>query len=260
MFNLFKAKTENHLCLSDYNKIWSKFCFLDESGSLNDRMNPFFTIGMIKCSQPYYLYSKLLYERAKYNFHDEMKFNKLSKLNITFLKLAIDLFLEARSTFFYSYTLDKEGQYFRREFNADQWRAYEQITVRLLTAALGGQENEILILIADHMTCPKHVKYEVTVKNEFNQLNCRLALAGVCRFDSKGNDLIQIVDLIIGAVNYDLKLALGFVSGDKYKIEFVKHIKNQLGVGNFCDGFRNKMFNIFVDKDHKQRLPIRAQK
>ncbi len=241
------------LKLKEYEKIWTKFCFLDESGALDPKSAPFFTIGLIKCSQPYYLYSRLNYERNKRNFYDEMKFNKLSKNNIDFNKFAIDAFLDTKSVWFYSYTVDKQGGYFQREFDGNPWSAYENISIRLAESALA--PSEILMLLADHVTTPKVVCYEVNVKNKINQKANRLAMAGVCRFDSKGNDLIQVVDLFIGAINYDLKIATGMVAkGDRYKKEFVRHIKDKLGVTNFTDGFRDKKFNIFVDQDLKQRL------
>lgn len=243
------------LKLKDYNKIWTKFCFLDESGSLDPKTAPYFTVGLIKCSQPYYLYSKLVYERNKRNFHDEMKFNKLSRLNIDFAKYAIESFLDTRSIWFYSYTVDKHGNYFQREFCGNPWAAYEQISIRLAKSALS--RSEILILLADHVTTPKNVCYEVNVKRKINEKAGRLAMAGVCRFDSKGNDLLQLVDLFIGAINYDLKMATGVVGmGDKYKKELVRFIKDNLGVNDFINGFRNRKFNIFVDKDLKQRLPL----
>ena len=241
--------------MKDYDKIWTKFCFLDESGSLDPKTAPFFTVGLIKCSQPYFLYSKLTYERNKRRFYDEMKFNKLSRLNIDFIKFAIESFLDTRSIWFYSYTLDKHGNYFQREFDGNPWNAYEQISIRLAESALS--PNEILILLADHVITPKSVHYEVCVKNRMNKKIGRLAMACVCRFDSKGNDLLQIVDLFIGAINYDLKMATGIIGmGDKYKKELVKFIKNNLGLKDFTDGFRNRQFNIFVDKDLKQRLPL----
>src|SRR3989344_2740280 len=72
------VKTED-LRLSEYDQIWTKFCFLDETGNLNNPTDPFFTVGILKLSQPYYLTNKLQHERSKKNFHDELKFNKLSK-------------------------------------------------------------------------------------------------------------------------------------------------------------------------------------
>ena len=64
MFGKFfqKDKDGSDLKLADYKSIWTKFCFLDESGSLNDSKDLFFTVGFIKCSQPYYLQSKIIYD------------------------------------------------------------------------------------------------------------------------------------------------------------------------------------------------------
>ena len=56
-----------------------------------------------------------------------------------------------------------------------------------------------------------------------NNKTGRLALAGVCRIDSKANDLLQLVDLIIGVISYDLKIEAGVIkSGDQYKKELLK--------------------------------------
>jgi hypothetical protein len=252
--NLEKKQEDNtgNIKLKDFDNIWTKFCFLDESGSLDPNSAPFFTLGLIKCSQPYYLYSKIMYERSRKKFYDEMKFNKLSKLNIDFAKFAIESFFDIKSCWFYSYTLDKHGGYFQREFCGDPWVAYEDISIRLSESALSS--SEILVLLADHVTTPKNVRYELNVKNKININAKRLAMAGVCRFDSKGNDLLQVVDLFIGAINYDLKLLTGVVKGNKYKIELVNFIKNNLGVLDFSNGFRNRKFNIFVDKDFKERF------
>ena len=198
-FNIKKEIKTEELMLKDYDQIWTKFCFLDESGSLNNKTEPYFTLGILKMSQPYYLQNKILYERTKANFYNE-------------------------------------------------WKAYENITLKLMAAVLA--ENEILILIADHIVTPRDIKFEVNVKKIFNNKNKRLAIAGVCRFDSKSNDLLQVTDLLIGAITYDLKLQAGLVSGDKHKIELVNYIKNNLGIINFVNGFKNRDFNIFVEKNN----------
>ncbi|MBL7155243.1 MAG: DUF3800 domain-containing protein [Candidatus Portnoybacteria bacterium] len=231
MFKLFK-KDSKELTLADYKDIWTPFCFLDESGNINDPKNPFFTVGFIKCSQPYYIGSKIVYERTKQNFYDEMKFNKLSKKNLNFAKFVLDLFFSTRSLYFHSYSLDKQGNYFNREFGGNPWKAYEDISIRVLKSAV--PFNEILIVIADYVTTPRDIRFEVNVKRRINEELNRLAIAGVCRFDSKTNDLLQLADLMIGAINYDLK--------------------------NFTNGFKNYMFNIFVDKDVKQRLPLNEKR
>lgn len=246
----FKPKKETNtedLKLSEYNNIWTKFCFLDETGSLSSPKDPFFTIGIIKMSQPYYLQSKIMYERNVRNFHDELKFNTLSKNSIEFAKFAIGTLLDTRSIDFYSYTTKKGSWYYEKNFKENQWVAYEKITLKLLEKALS--KNEILILVADHVTTPKDIKFEVNTKKNFNASKKRLALAGAVRFDSKSNDLLQIVDLLIGSVTYDLKLIEEVVPGSKVKIELVDYLKKNLGVASFADGFRNRNFNIFVENN-----------
>jgi hypothetical protein len=241
------SQTNTHdLKLSEYHKIWTKFCFLDETGNLNDTKDPYFTVGIIKMSQPHYLQSKILYERQKRNFHDEMKFNMLSKHNIEFSKFCIASLLDTRSVYFYSYTISKKSSYYLSHFNGNPWQAYEEITQKLLEASLS--EQEIVILIADHITTPKDVHFEVNTKKNFNSKKGRLALAGVCRFDSKSNDLLQLVDLIIGTISYEIKMSKKIVPGSKYKIELVDFLKTNLGATTFINGFRNRIFNIFVDK------------
>lgn len=246
-FEFNKDTHTEDLKLSDHNQIWTKFCFLDETGSLMSQDNPYFTVGVIKMSQPYYLQSKILYERTVRNFHDELKFNKLSKNNIKFAKFVIDSFFETKSVNFYSYTTKKDSWYFKKNFEGDQWEAYEKITFKLMDAALS--EHEILILIADHVTVPKTTRFEVNTKKNFNSSKKRLALAGVCRFDSRSNDLLQIVDLLIGAITYDLKLSDGIVHGSTYKSELVDYLKKNLEVDTFRDRFKNRNFSVFVEND-----------
>lgn len=253
-FKYNKEVETKNLKLADYDQIWSKFCFLDESGSLSNSGEPLFTLGIIKISQPFYLSSKISYERSKRKFFDEIKFNKISKNNIDFAKFIIDSFFDTKSLNFYSYTLDKDGVFYKSNFAKNPWQAYEEISLALLNDAVLAHK-EILVLIADYITTPSSVKYEVNIKKIMNAKKGRLAMAGVCRFDSKSNDLLQVADLFIGIVTYDLKVSAGMVSGDKYKKQLVSYFKENLGVKNFVEGFKNRNFNIFVDKDFKKRLP-----
>lgn len=246
------------LRLSDYKNIWSKFCFLDESGSLNNPTESFFTVGFIKCSQPYYLQSKISYERSKRQFYDELKFNKLSKNNFDFAIFALNALFSTKNQDFASYTLDKTGDYFQRSFGGDPWQAYEDISIRVIQSSVS--KNEILTIIADYVTVPRDIRFEVNVKRKINETLARLAVNGVVRFDSRSNDLLQLTDLLVGAITYDLKLSTGLIQrGDKYKRRFTEQLKRNLGVVTFLEGFKNYNFNVFVDKDVKKRLPFPEQ-
>src|SRR3989338_5328271 len=218
----FKSNKEiktKDLKLADFDKIWTKFCFLDETVTLSDQKDQYFTVGILKMSQPYYLQSKIFYERSKIRFYDEVKFNKLSKNNVSFAKTIIDTLFETRSISFCSYSISTKSDYYLKRFDKNPWLAYEQITLKLLDATLS--EQEIIVLIADHVTT------------------------------TKDNDLLQLVDLLIGAVTYDIKFSKNLVDGSKYKLEVVDYLKRKLGADSFLKGFKNHNFNIFVDKtDH----------
>lgn len=244
-FKFLKDKKTEDLTLKDYDKIWTKFCFLDETGTLSNKTDEYFTVGILKMSQPYYLQNKLIFERNKARFHDEMKFNKASKNNVEFIKKALDALFETKSISFYSYTISTRSKYYLENFNKNPWLAYEEITLKLLDQALLNQE--IIILIADHVTTPKEIKFEVNSKKNFNSHKKRLALAGVCRIDSKANDLLQVVDILIGAVTYNLKLKNKIVSGSKFKIEILDYIKKKMRAEDLVGNLRNGTFNIFME-------------
>src|SRR3989338_6197049 len=139
----FKSNKEiktGDLKLADFDKIWTKFCFLDETGTLSDQKDQYFTVGILKMSQPYYLQSKLFFERSKIRFYDEVKFNKLSKKNMGFAKTMIDALFETRSISFYSYSINTRSDYYVKNFDKSPWLAYEQITLKLLNATLANHE------------------------------------------------------------------------------------------------------------------------
>jgi len=216
---------------------------------------------MIKCSQPSYLASRVAYERSAGRFYDELKFNKLSNLNINFAEKVIDVYLDTKSLNFSSYTLDKRGSYFSRQYGGDPWKAYEDISVRLIRSNLFS--SEVLAVIADYVTTPREIKFEASVKKRINTDTQRFSIMGVVRIDSRSNDVLQIVDLMIGAINYDLKLTTGLTkSGDRHKRQFVDYLKSKLEVRDFLNygnGFRNRGFNIFIDKSVMERTSLDYQ-
>lgn len=241
---IFGNNKENHkLTLADYKQIWTPFCFLDESGTLDPKTQPYFTVGMIKCSQPYYLQQKIRYIREKNNFWWEIKFSDINKVKLKTATEILDALFETRSVHFSSYSINKKSEYFKKEFNSDPFVAYEQITKHLLRGNL--RKNEVLVVLADNMVTPKRNKFEVNVKNSTNNKFKRLAIAGVCRLDSRANDLLQLADLLIGSINYELLVREKIIEKQsKYKMEFITHLKNNLGVDNLTEDFRNFTFNI----------------
>lgn len=229
--------------LKEYTKLRTPFCFFDETGNLNDKANRYFAMGMLKCSQPYFLDYEIQQLRQREKFFDEIKFNKLSKKNINFILKILDLIFKIPGLKFSSFLINKDDIDFQSEFKNDLWLAYEVFAEKLLIGNISPRE--IIIVIADYVTTPRNVKFEIKVKHAVNNHFKRLALAGVCRVDSKGVNLIQIVDLILGAIAYDYKMKNKLVSGDRYKIKFLNEFKKNLRIKSFIGGFRDSNFNVY---------------
>lgn len=229
--------------LKDYTKLRTPFCFFDETGNLNDKANRYFAMGMLKCSQPYYLDYEVQRLRQKEKFYDEIKFNKISRKNIDFALKVLDTVFSMPGLKFSFFVINKDDVDFHTEFKNDLWLAYEVFAEKLLIGNISPRE--IVIVLADYVTTPPTVKFEVNVKHSVNNHFKRLAVAGVCRVDSKGVNLVQIVDLVLGATVYDYKLTNKLATGDKHKIKLLNYLKKKLKLKTFVGGFRNSGFNLF---------------
>lgn len=236
--------SEKLLTIKDFKKIRTPFVFFDETGSVNDRNNRYFGLGMIKCMQPYFLDSKIRKIREKNNFYDEIKSNKVGKKNFRVMKEIIDAIFTTPGIKFGCIVINKDHLDFKAEFKNDPYLAYQNFTEELLKKNIG--KTELLIVLADYISTPDNIKFEVDVKHNMNKHFERLAVCGVHRVDSIGINLIQITDLLLGAVVYEFKYRNKLVSGDRSKIGLYKYILRKVGIKTFVNGNKKKRFNVMI--------------
>ena len=241
--------------LKDYKKIRTPFAFFDETGSINDKANRFFCLGMIKCMQPFFLDSKIREVRERNNFYDEIKWNTLSKAKSAVILDIVKAVFDTPGIYFSCIVIDKNNVNFEKEFDNNPYKAYQEFTEILLKQ--GVEENEILTILADFVTTPKNIKFEVDVKHNINKNLNRLAIGGIHRVDSKGVNIIQIVDLFIGAVSYSYKIDLKLVPGDKNKIKVLNVILRRLDIKSFSGGLNSKRFKVL---EYNNGLAVSAKK
>lgn len=244
---VLRSDRKTSFSLKDYTVLRTPFCFFDETGNLNDKSNRYFAMGMVKCSQPYFLDYKVQLLRQREKFYDEIKFNKISRKNIKFILKTLESVFTTPGLKFSFFVINKDNVDFQTQFKNDPWLAYEIFAEKLLIGNIS--HREIVVVLADYVTTPPNVKFEVNVKHAVNNHFKRLAVAGVCRIDSKGTNLIQIVDLMLGTVVYDYKVIHKLVSGDKHKMKLLSELKRKLKIKSFVGGFRDSMFNV-----HEYRL------
>lgn len=241
--------------LKDYKKIRTPFVFFDETGSINDKANRFFCLGMVKCMQPFFLDSKIREVRERNHFYDEIKWNTLSMAKSAVILDIIKAVFDTPGIYFSCIVIDKNNVNFEKEFDNNPYKAYQEFTEILLKQAI--DENEILTILADFVTTPKNIKFEVDVKHNINKNLDRLAIGGIHRVDSKGVNIIQIADLFIGAVSYSYKINLKLVSGDKNKIRVLSAILRKLETKSFAGGLSSKRFKVF---EHNNGLKAENKK
>jgi hypothetical protein len=233
----------------DYRDIKTSFCFLDETGLLNSEKDKYFALGIIKCKNPEKLYNIFRSIRDRNNYHEELKWAQINS-PIRF-KVATDFFkcfLRDTDTEFNCIILNKNELDFQKEYNNDLSRVYRSFTISLLKLIVGKIPEEVLIVLADNYFTPENFDLENTIKKFTNSHYQKFVVAGVCQIDSKCSDLLQLTDLVLGAIVYDLKKIDGIIQGasNTYKRKFLNFIYQKLQIKKSffinSSGFRTRNY------------------
>lgn len=105
---------------------------------------------------------------------------------------------------------------------------------------IGKEPDEVMIVLADDYFSPPAINLEVTIKKFVNDHYKNFVIAGVCQIDSKSSDLLQLTDLILGAIIYDLKRQEGLVKKQNtYKRKFLNFMYQKLKIKKSF--FRNNL-------------------
>lgn len=224
---------------------------MDETGVLNRPEDRFFALGIIKTEKPETLYNPLQYLRDKNQFYDEIKWKNISAKNYPMLEKALQIFADEQKARFAAVILDKKQLDFQAYFANDFWRVCESFTVLLLRGNVAKNEN--LVVLADYYPSPKENLFEQNVKIRVNQFLKRPAILAVCRLNSKTCDVLQLADLLLGAVVYDFKIKHRLIAHpSKTNQKFLKEIKMKSGVKNFCERVKNRKLNILPFTGNKK--------
>jgi hypothetical protein len=207
------------------------FCFLDETGLIHSDKDKFFALGIIKCSNPEKIYNKIRKIRQKYNYNEEMKWSELTrKIRFNVAREMFDIFLTENAEF-NGIILDKDKLDFEKHYNNNLNKAYRSFSISLLKLIIGKNPDEVLIILADDYFTPVGIDLEVTIKKFINDHYKKFVVAGVCQIDSKSSDLLQLTDLILGAIVYDLKKREGIVQKqNEFKKKFLNFVYQKLNV------------------------------
>lgn len=180
--------------------------------------------------------------RDRKHFYDEIKWSSVSAKKLPILKILADVFFSSDATLTI-FVCDKTKHDPIARFG-DQFGAYEALARQLVHGTI--RRGETLFLIADEYSTPPAVTFEENVRDYVNGRLGRPGVAGVCRMRSSGVDLLQLIDLFVGAIVYEYKAQSGIVglSAYKPKTQLLEHIKTKAGVSTFVGGYRDDKINV----------------
>ncbi len=253
----------------------NRFYFIDSSGILSrDR---FFGVGLlvirnvgdmidklVKNSQPAYNASKnnkrLHIEKLiaigdkdeairilKSNSHFEMKFDNLRKSTELFYKKMIDIFLSDQENRFSTMIIDKDNPAFNNGNIHDAWENYTGYTANLIAKEMKNLPDDNACIIVDEISKPsnKPLSLENTILSKLRDETIKDTtikfdnIFGALSIESHSNMLMQLTDVLLGAVMYDFKKKNGMTSEltEKRKEDLVAKMRQTFMVSTLAQNF-----------------------
>lgn len=255
----------------------NRFCFIDSSGILaQDR---FFGVGLlvirnvgdmidklVKNSQPAYSTSKnnkklhidkLLAAGEKdevirileSNGHFEMKFDNLRKSTEPYYKKMVDIFLSDQENRFSAMLIDKNNPAFSGGDTHDAWESYTNYTAILTAKEMLNLPDDNMCVVVDEISKPsnKPLSLENTILSKLRDETIKNPVMkfdnvfGVLSIESHSNMLMQLTDVLLGAVMYDFKKNSRMTSRrtESRKDNFVDKLRQTFTVDTLAQNFEH---------------------
>lgn len=191
---------------------------IDESGSQSGSGR--FVMGAVKVRQSGQLERAIQGVREKHRYLDrEFKFSRISSDNA---KVFTDLIaaLEASDAHIVASVVDTTAggsQFGRpRRGSKEAWEIHAEIISRLLAGCIN--KRELVSVLLDGITTPIGCSLSDTVRDVTNRKLRATGVVTAAALDSKTNDLLQVADLIAGAVRHERLRTAGTPRSDKGRV------------------------------------------
>jgi hypothetical protein len=170
--------------------------WVDESGS-RTTANDCFVVAALKTRQSEKLQRDVRAIRETHSFDRELKFGRVSDHSLKVYNEVIDLLADSNVRVAATVV---DGSVYNPFREAKPWRAQAHVIARLVQGNVN--RNEIVTVFMDHVTTPAEVAMGDVVKREVNSKIGATAVVEAVSLDSKSNDLLQVADLLAGAIFY----------------------------------------------------------
>lgn len=183
----------------------------------------------------------------KKTYHFELKFDRISPIKIPNYKEMIRLFLGDPELRFSVMVIDKQKPGYDDNFFSTTWDAYTSYVATLVTNELVNLPKEEMVLVLDEINKPKtaRLSLEDTILEKIQKRCAKYNQRELCkivnafRVESHSNLLMQLTDVLLGAVMFDFKDKVGLISSKlkTKKEEVVKELRNGLNIDSLAGTF-----------------------
>lgn len=197
------------------------YIFFDESGTGGD--NLYLGLGVIVCSDPAIIHEKLDTIRKKHRYFNEIKFEKMSKKRFKICQLFLKIFKEEAISF-KAVIVNKERVGIEN-FDYKHWVRFNQIADDLINSVV--KDTDSIQIYADEKTSPAEDNFSEYL------LTHVIGVKEIVIVNSKAYDLIQLCDLLLGAVRasyegviknpYKKKISKMMGTFPKQKVDFYEY-------------------------------------
>ena len=179
---------------------------------------------ILSCDEPPSLgeIDRLMYSTR----HHEYKFSEVTRFNLQQYIDLINLYFSFSEPQFHALILDRlDPAYSLSQWNNDEWKAYSHLTRELLARSLDRDVFAIVDLQGKPDKSPVYVE----------DILCSVpAVKGCLRATSDMSIYLQLVDILLGCVQFDLKDANGYYNAASRRADekrtLVNLVKNRLGL------------------------------
>ena len=216
--------------------------FLDESGVISQ--DRFFAVGCLKLPVPSLLTRGIQKLRDKEQWYNEFHWYEVTQGALPVYKRAIDVVASIADARFSCFVADRSQADPVKRFGSE-WVAYEKLAEQLLIGSI--RPWEVVNVLADDYSTPDGVDFEGDIKHYVNdRLDKRLAVASVCRLNSKSADALQLVDLLTAGIAFEFRQAEGLAGKNSPKARLAGYLREAFGIPSALNGFTNDRVNIKI--------------
>lgn len=228
----------------------SALIYMDDSGSRASGSR-FFVYSAVKLRQNGRFTRAVRQIRDRTGFDREFKFSKITRGTLPAYYAVVDA-LEESDARIGACVVNRD---LHDPFQGGRpvWLVHSEVAAQLLVGVIN--RGEQVGVLMDGISTPPDKSLEDTVKGKVNRKLKALVVVSAACLDSTSNDVLQVADLVAGAVAHDRRRAAG-ESGNpnSNKAKVAARLKAAFGVDDFADG-KVPRINIATYRGQRPRQP-----